>query len=102
VELIGVDKLGSVQTLWDTLKNELLEATDKVCGWTKGPVNHKTSWWWNDEVDVATIKVKRKRFKAWKKGGDKEIYLAGKCRTRREVYRAKKVILYRMLCKSAE
>ena len=44
---------------WDLLKSSLLDASDKVCGTTKGPPRNKTSWWWNDTVEKA-IQEKRK------------------------------------------
>ena len=28
----------------------MLEATDRSCGWTRGPFRHKETWWWNDGV----------------------------------------------------
>jgi len=30
--------------------NAMKEATEQVCGWTKGPPRHSEKWWWNDDV----------------------------------------------------
>ena len=38
------------------------------------------------------IQEKRRRFRIWKKGGDKEEYLVAKRGARREVYKAKKLV----------
>lgn len=77
-----------VNEQYTALKDNLLKATDLVCGWTRGPPRRRVTWWWNAEVDSA-IKEKRRLFKVWKKGGSKEDYLIAKRRARREVYRAK-------------
>lgn len=59
------------------LKDSLLRALDNVCGWTKGPAKLHSARWWNDDVDKA-IKEKRRLWKEWKSGGDKEKYLIAK------------------------
>jgi hypothetical protein len=67
---------GDVDDLWNELKSTLLDATERVCGRTKGPARHKETWWWNDEVSEA-IAVKRKAFIAWKRSkseADKDVY----------------------------
>ena len=65
--MVGED----VENCWNSLKDELLQATEKTCGWSKGPARHEATWWWNNEVDMA-IQEKRKLFRIWEKGGDKE------------------------------
>ena len=89
-QLAGNEVNGGVNEQFSVLKDNLLKATDRVCGWTRGPPRHKVVWWWNAEVEFA-IKEKRKLYKEWKKGGDKEVYLVAKRRARKEVYRAKTV-----------
>ena len=49
----------------------------------------KETWWWNDEVDL-TIKEKRRLWKEWQKGGDKEKYLQAKRKAKSAVYVARK------------
>ena len=71
------DRNGNVESKWATLKDCLLEASDSVCGWTKGPVRRRETWWWNRDVDNA-VKEKRRLWKEWKQGGSKEPYLAAK------------------------
>ena len=71
------------------MKDCLLEASDSVCGWTKGPVRRREMWWWNRDVDNA-VKEKRRLWKEWKQGNSKEPYLAAKRRAKSVVYAAKK------------
>ena len=33
--------------------------TSTVCGWTKGPMRHSETWWWNDEVAKAFEEKRR-------------------------------------------
>ena len=40
----------SVKGFWHTLEMPLLEATNRSCGWTKGPSRHKEAWRWNDDI----------------------------------------------------
>ena len=42
----------------------LLEASDRVCMFTGGPVRHQEIWWWNGMVDNA-IKQKGRLWKEW-------------------------------------
>ena len=44
----------------------MAEATEQVCGWTKGPLRHSETWWWNDEVPKV-IGEKRTCYKIWQK-----------------------------------
>ena len=85
----GCDVTSNVEGCWKVLKDSLLTAADKVCGWTKGPPRHKETWWWNDEVDTA-VKEKRELWKNWKLGKiSKNLYLEAKRRSKRAVYKAK-------------
>ena len=86
----SVDKEGSVEDLWGSLKEDLLASSDTTCGWTKGPPRHKVTWWWNDNVDSA-VKEKRRLWKIWKSGGSKQEYLEAKRASKRAVYEAKKL-----------
>ena len=71
------------------MKDSLIEATERSCGWTKGPPRHRETWWWNEAVDQV-IKVKRKLWKEWKAGRvGKEVYLEAKRRAKRAVYEAR-------------
>ena len=79
----------NVEDLWTSLRNDLLAASDEICGWTKGPPRHKVTWWWNADVEMV-IKEKRRLWKAWKQGGNKENYLTAKRAAKRAVYAAKK------------
>ncbi|XP_066927938.1 uncharacterized protein, partial [Clytia hemisphaerica] len=49
----------------------------------------KETWWWNETVDRA-VKEKCRLWKCWKRGGQKEPYLAAKGRAKSEVFIAKK------------
>ena len=40
-ELVDVD----APNLWNTFKNSMLQACDKVCGKKKGRKNHTNTWW---------------------------------------------------------
>ena len=51
---MGVECEGmEVENLWETMRDRLLTASEKICGWTKGPARHTVKWWWDDEVDRA-------------------------------------------------
>ena len=88
----GVDnsEVATVEDLWLSLKEDLLASSDQTCGWTKGAARHRVTWWWNEGVEVA-VKDKRKLWKAWKQGGDKEEYLKAKRAAKKAVYEAKKI-----------
>ena len=53
-----------VESAWVKLKKPLLEAAEKVCGFSSSHSWRKQTWWWNDQVGAA-IKEKRARFKAY-------------------------------------
>ncbi len=87
------DKEGEIETYdiernWEFLRDNLLQATDQICGWCKGPARRKVTWWWNSSVDSA-IKAKRQAWKEWKKGGSKELYQVARREARRQVYLAR-------------
>src|SRR5208282_3381371 len=46
------------------LKDCLLQATEEVCGRTKGLTRHTGTWWWNQDV-TKLVEEKRSRFKIW-------------------------------------
>ena len=60
-----------------------------MCGSTKKFHVKRTTWWWDDNVDQL-ISTKRKLWKAWKAGGDKEPYLAAKREAKQGVFHAKR------------
>ena len=74
---------------WAQLKSSILESFDDTCGWSKPQQQRRETWWWNNTVDDI-VKEKRRLWKVWKKGGQKEPYLEAKRRAKFEVYRAKK------------
>ena len=39
-----------VDDIWLRLKQGLLSATEKTCGWTKKGIWRKQTWWWNEKV----------------------------------------------------
>ena len=85
LEAVDVSQ-GSVSTIWNHFKKALLVDT---CGKTKKPLQKRQAWWWNEEVKEL-IAEKRRAWKLWKHGGDKEIYLHAKRSAKRAVYLAKK------------
>ena len=85
----GSEATESVEETWCKLKTSLSDTSESVCGRTKGPARRKTTYWWDDSVDVA-IKEKRRLWKAWKKGNcTKDKYIAAKRIAKRQVYIAK-------------
>lgn len=65
----------SVEGCWNVLEGALVEATDRMSEWTKGPVGHKETSWWNDNA-INSV-------------SEKEKYLEGKKKARRTVYQTK-------------
>ena len=59
--------------IWNTTKNGILKAAEKVCGKTRKHQWRKESWWWTDHVSQA-VEAKRRAYRAWKKGGSREEY----------------------------
>ena len=53
-KLVDVDAF----IIWNTFKNDILEACDEVCGKKKGRRNHSDTWWWNEEAKKATRQKK--------------------------------------------
>ena len=41
------------ETLWNDLRNALLKASDKVCGWTRKTQWKEQTWWWNASVSAS-------------------------------------------------
>ena len=55
-----------VQKTWLLMKETWLKGSKQVCGMTKGPPQHKETWWW--KRDVEEVVAKRKVYhKAWRK-----------------------------------
>ena len=77
------------EAIWTKLKNDLLDASKDVCGSTKKFQVKRMTWWWDDNVDQL-ISMKRKLWKAWKAGSDKEPYLAAKREAKKGVFHAKR------------
>ena len=66
-----------VDDIWSRLKQGLLSATEKTCGWTKKGVWRKQTQWWNEKFSK-DISEKRRLWKLWKTGGSKDEYLDAK------------------------
>ena len=79
----------SVEGIWARLKTTMINMAGEVCGKSKKGVWRKETWWWNDEVESA-VNEKRRLWKAWKKGGNKEDYLSAKRASKRAVFLARK------------
>ena len=73
---------------WKYLKNNLINATKQVCGVSAKHTWKRQTWWWNDKVQQA-VSPKRKCFKVWKAGEEKEAYQAAKSASNRVVHIAK-------------
>ena len=75
---------------WTRLMGGYLHASDKTCGWTKGPPKRKVTWWWNQRVDKA-VKEKRRCFHDYKyRGGKKSLYVEARRNANKEAYTAQK------------
>ena len=75
---------------WKEIKTCLRNASDTACGWTcGGKIRRIETWWWNDVVDCA-IKEKRRLWKDWQEGGDKEQYLQAKRKAKSAIYATRK------------
>ena len=81
------DTSGEQDGIWLRLKQGLLSATDKTCGWTKKGICRKQTWWWNGKVSK-DISEKRRLWKLWKAGESKDKYLDVKRKARHAVYTA--------------
>jgi len=64
-----------VECVWGGLKDCLLQAADEICGKTKGPLRHKESWWWNEEID-ALVREKQRLFREMKRSNTIENQVA--------------------------
>ena len=70
-----------LENIWTGLKDCLLQATEEVCGRTKGLTRHTATWWWNQDV-AKLVEEKRSRFKIWSQTRT-EIDRAAYCNTRK-------------------
>ena len=87
----AVSTATSVEEKWKTMRDAWLNSAEEVCGWTKGKRKQKETWWWNDDVEEA-VKMKRDKFRRWKKFGvdqDHREYLEAKRVSRRVIWNAK-------------
>ena len=73
---------------WKYLKNNLINATKQVCGVSAKHIWKSQTWWWNEKVQQA-VSHKRKCFKEWKAGGDRDAYQAAKRASNLAVHIAK-------------
>ena len=73
---------------WKYLKNNFINATKQVCGVSAKHTWKRQLWWWNDNVQQAVF-YKRKCFKVWKAGGDRDAYQADKRASNLAVHIAK-------------
>ena len=70
----------NVEDTWERYTKCVLDASDKVCGFTKANSRRKVTWWWNEEIRKV-IDDKKKKFKEWEKEStneNKEAYKAAK------------------------
>ncbi|KAM9794705.1 uncharacterized protein LOC133163459 [Syngnathus typhle] len=81
---------GGVDGKWQAMKKALLEATEEVCGWSKGKARQRETWWWNDSVERA-VNEKRRCHKVWKKSkreADRARYVEARRASRTAVWEA--------------
>ncbi|MCU7898061.1 MAG: hypothetical protein KZQ61_05230, partial [Candidatus Thiodiazotropha sp. (ex Lucinoma aequizonata)] len=78
----------TVDERWTSLKDNLLQATEQVCGVSSKHPWRKQTWWWNDLVEKA-VREKRRCYKAWKAGGSRAEYNAAKRTSNRAVHHAR-------------
>ena len=71
------------------LKQGLLSATEKTCGWTKKGIWRKQTWWWNEKLRK-DITEKRRLWMLWKADGRKDKYLDAKWKAEHAVHAAKR------------
>ena len=50
-QCLACDETDDVEGNCCKLKKILLDSTEKVCGRTKGPVQRKSTWWWDEKVE---------------------------------------------------
>ena len=67
----------------------MLKATQKSCGLSKNEKWYKQAWWWDLSVNDA-VKEKRRLWKIWKYGGNKEDYVLAKKVAKQREFAAKK------------
>ena len=48
-----------INMAWVKVRDALLKAGSKVCGWTRRRRLHRETWWWNDEVNQRITEVQR-------------------------------------------
>ena len=56
---------------WLLLKENWLKGSKQVCKMTKGPPQHKETWWWNRDVEKVVAK-RKVCHKAWRKSKSAE------------------------------
>jgi hypothetical protein len=56
---------GDAESMWNELKDCLLEVSEETCGRTKGRPRRGETWWWNEDV-ASAINEKRRLFKIWR------------------------------------
>ena len=95
----------TVDVLWTSLKDKLLQATKQVCGVSSNHPWKRPTWWWNNQV-VEAVREKRRCFKLWKAGGSKTAYNTAKRTSNRAVHLARsdseKVDLQKIVARSGD
>ena len=43
---------GDAESMWNELKDCLLEVSEETCGRTKGQPRHRETWWWTEDIEV--------------------------------------------------
>lgn len=86
-ELWTCDIEDNQKSLWDNL----LRATDQICGWYKVSTRSRVTWCWNNLVDRA-IRTKNqawKDWKDWKDSSSNKLYQSARRKAKWQVYLAK-------------
>lgn len=76
------------------MKNGFMNATDTVCGWTKGPTRCRPPC--TEEVNKV-VNEKNRLWKEWRKGGNTDGYQEVKVRLKYVTHTEKKEVSYRSL-----
>ena len=91
---------GNVDTIWNELRNCLLEVSEDLCGKARGRQRHEKTWWWNDDV-AKVIKEKQRLFRIYDKSKgteektlieeNKQRYLQIKREAKKAVHQAQEI-----------
>ena len=80
------DSEEDVESIWTEIKSFLINACYCVSGWTKENCKQERETWGWDEIVESLVKQKRKLWKEWQKGANKEKYLDAKRKAKSGLY----------------